>query len=68
MQDTINTLWTSEQVAERLAVSLDTVRRWRSLGTGPRYSRLGPDGCAVRYRQADVEMFIAETAVEPERS
>ena len=47
---------TSEQLAERWAVSKDTVRVWRIDNVGPPWVKLtpGPKG-AVRYRLSDIE-------------
>ena len=45
------------QVAERLGVSLFTVRAWRHRGMGPRFMKMGR---AVRYRSRDVEAFKNE--------
>ena len=46
-------------LAESLAVSISTVRRWRQLGKGPKFVRLGK---SVRYRLGDVEQWIAAKA------
>ena len=43
------------QVAEMLGVSLACVRRWRLLGEGPRYRKIGP---LVRYRLGDVTQWF----------
>lgn len=44
------------EVADRLNVSLQTVRNWRGRREGPRFVKLGKR--AVRYRPEDVEAFI----------
>ena len=44
------------EVADRLNVSLQTVRNWRARREGPRYVKLGKR--SVRYRPEDVEAFI----------
>lgn len=44
------------EVADRLHVSLQTVRNWRGRGEGPRAMKLGKR--TVRYRPEDVEAFI----------
>ncbi|WP_423717164.1 helix-turn-helix transcriptional regulator [Actinomycetospora cinnamomea] len=49
-------LLTEREVARRLAVSLDTVRRLRSRGSGPRAVRVGAR--AVRYRPQDVDAWL----------
>lgn len=50
------------QVAERLGVSLFTVRAWRYRGMGPRFLKMGR---AVRYRSQDVEAFKQTALVDP---
>jgi len=57
MQDkyTSERLLNERQVAERLTVSVATVRRWRLLGQGPRYIKVGS---AVRYRAEDVAEWL----------
>ena len=44
------------EVADRLNVSLQTVRNWRGRREGPRFVKLVKR--AVRYRPEDVEAFI----------
>ena len=45
---------TQKDLAERWNVSVRTLERWRSLGEGPRFLRLGR---RIVYRHADVESF-----------
>jgi hypothetical protein len=45
---------TRAQVAERLSVSLYTVDRWRKIGKGPKWFKLG---WSVYYELQDVERF-----------
>ena len=47
---------TDIEVAEYLAVSVSTVRRWRLTGGGPRWIRIG---CSVRYSVADLHAYVA---------
>ena len=47
---------TDVETAKLLGISVATVRRWRLLGTGPRYRKFGG---AVRYFPDDIEAFIA---------
>lgn len=49
------------QVAERLGLSVATLRAWRHRGTGPTFLRLGR---AVRYLPSDVDEFIRASAVD----
>jgi hypothetical protein len=48
---------TQGQLAERLSVSPRTLERWRWLGQGPKFLKLGG---RVAYRVVDVEAFEAE--------
>lgn len=48
----------TKSAAKRLDLSHQTLEKWRSLGTGPRYVRLGAK--AIRYRQADLDAFVNE--------
>ncbi len=48
---------TDVQVAEYLNVSVSTVRRWRLIGGGPRWVRIG--GSSIRYPVADLEAYVA---------
>jgi hypothetical protein len=53
-------LWTPEQTAKALAVPEATLKRWRYVGIGPAYSRLGRH---VRYDPADVAAYLAAQRV-----
>lgn len=48
-------LLTQQETAALLKVSVSTLKRWRTVGTGPRYLRVGR---AVRYRRSDVEAWL----------
>jgi excisionase family DNA binding protein len=48
-------LYTDRQVAEKLNVSLGTIRRWRLLEQGPKFIRLGS---LVRYRDDDLAEWL----------
>lgn len=50
-------LLTTAEVADRLNVSEQTLRHWRTQNRGPRYLKLGK---AVRYRPADITTWIEE--------
>ena len=54
-------LLNESQVAERLGLSVATLRAWRHRGTGPTFLRLGR---AVRYLPSDVDEFIRASAVD----
>lgn len=48
---------TTQEVAETLRTSAETVRYWRHVGKGPRSFKIGR---RVLYAVTDVESFIAE--------
>jgi predicted site-specific integrase-resolvase len=50
------TLLNEHAAAERLNLSVKTLRRWRWAGRGPSYIKVGT---AVRYDPADLDTFIA---------
>ncbi len=52
---------TEREVAERLGLSVATLRAWRHRGKGPRFLRLGR---AVRYLPSDVDDFVRASAVD----
>jgi predicted site-specific integrase-resolvase len=49
--------FTEEQAAERLHISLSTLRRWRKKGIGPVCFHFGD---IIRYRDAELEAFVAK--------
>jgi len=49
-------LLNENQVAQRLGVSIATVRRWRAHKTGPRFRKIG--GASVRYASDDLKRWI----------
>ena len=57
-------LLTSRDVARLLAVSLDTVKGWRSrkprTGTGPPFIRIGGDEGRIRYSLRALRKYLAE--------
>lgn len=56
----LNRFLNEEQVADVTGVSLATLRRWRVLGTGPKFRKLGTGPKSpVRYDPADLEAWIA---------
>lgn len=50
-------LLTTDEVAGMLRASVQTVRYWRKVGTGPQAVKLGK---RVLYRRADVEAWLDE--------
>jgi predicted DNA-binding transcriptional regulator AlpA len=47
--------WRERDIAEFTRLSVATVRRWRLLGQGPRYLKIG---AAVRYRPSDLAVWL----------
>lgn len=50
------------QVAERLGVSEQSVRRWRSQGKGPSYVKIGNK---VWYEPVYVDMWLEDHTIRP---
>ena len=48
---------TTAQAARYLSLAVSTLNKWRCHGGGPKFLKLGR---AVRYRQSDLETFVAE--------
>jgi hypothetical protein len=58
-------LFTPKDLMARWSVTDNTLRRWRMLGTGPDYIKLGPGKASeVRYRLEDIERFEKENRIE----
>ena len=51
-------LLTTHQAAGILALQPATLKKWRVLGIGPKYLRVGPR--AVRYRMSDLKKFLTQ--------
>jgi len=49
-------LLTEHEVAKRLNISLGSIRRWRLLGHGPVFIKIGS---LVRYRPEDLDSWLA---------
>lgn len=56
--DNTHTLLDEQALASLLGLSVSTLRNWRVMRRGPAYIKLGKR--CVRYRQADIEQFLAE--------
>jgi predicted DNA-binding transcriptional regulator AlpA len=54
-QDALQPLLNDHDVAALVSVSVATVRRWRQLGTGPLYLKIG---ALVRYRPQDIHDWL----------
>jgi len=58
-------LMTSDEVAEYLKVQPQTLRRWRQLGIGPLYIRVGSGSRSpVRYEREEVERWLKENTFQ----
>jgi hypothetical protein len=54
---------TKNDVAALLRLSVQTLARWRCLGIGPRYIKLGPGRTSpIRYSRAAVEAYLAASS------
>jgi predicted DNA-binding transcriptional regulator AlpA len=54
--NTLDSLLNEHDIARITGLSVASVRRWRLLGQGPQYIKIG---AAVRYRPADLEAWLA---------
>jgi hypothetical protein len=52
----LNALFNERQAADFLNLKVTTLRRWRWLGKGPAFLKIGG---AVRYDPAELERFVA---------
>jgi excisionase family DNA binding protein len=52
----MDTLFTEEEVAKQLHVSVASIRRWRLERRGPKFVKVGS---LVRYRPEDLETWLA---------
>lgn len=50
-------LWTAQEVADYLRVSVQQIHTWRYLGRGPRAMKAGRN---LRFRQSDVDAWLSE--------
>ena len=57
-----DTLLSTREAAQILAVRPRTLEHWRSIGAGPRYSRIGR---AVRYSRVAIDKFILDNQSGP---
>jgi excisionase family DNA binding protein len=58
----MNNFLTSKEAAERLSVSVASLRRWRREGSGPRSYRIGG---RVMYRPDELDSWVEARASEP---
>lgn len=60
------TLLTIEEAAAYIGFSPWTLRKWRSLGRGPSFVRLGGKLGSVRYRLCDLDAYMEASVVHPD--
>ena len=53
-------LLTETEVSKQLRVSLAALRKWRVARRGPQFLKIGPQ---VRYRQQDIDLWLASLPV-----
>jgi len=53
------------RLAELLSVSVSTLEKWRWLGKGPQFVRIG---ALVRYQRADVDAWLADSSKRRRRA
>ncbi len=63
MPRTNNDYFTTDELAERLAIKPNTLERWRSQGVGPPFVKVG--NRAVRYKFAEVEAWLEKERPAP---
>ena len=51
-----------KEAAEMLGCTVSALRKWRLLGRGPTYCKVGR---LVRYAESDLQEFLAANRVEP---
>lgn len=51
----VKAILTEHDLAEEIGLSLKVIQKWRRLGGGPPYMKLGG---SVRYRRSDVEAWL----------
>ncbi len=62
MQLLTTSLLTTTQVSAALGLQPSTLKKWRVLGIGPKFVRVGKR--EIRYRQSDVKAFISHSNAE----
>lgn len=55
-------LLNEQEAADFLHLESETLKKWRQQRRGPRYVRL--EGRAIRYRQSDLDQYVASQVRE----
>lgn len=61
---TTDPLFATDAVAKYLGVGIPAIERWRQIGTGPDYIKVGR---LVRYRQSALDAWVAKRTVATEQ-
>jgi predicted DNA-binding transcriptional regulator AlpA len=61
----VSRLLTSREVAEQTGLSIETLAQWRSQGRGIPYVKISRN--CVRYRQCDLDGWLAERIVRTDQ-
>ncbi len=62
--ETLDKLFGPSVLAEHLDISEETLAKWRYLGKGPRWLKIGKH---VRYRREDVDAWLVDQQADPGR-
>ncbi len=58
-------LFTISETSAYLRIPVETLRRWRTQGTGPRAAKVGKH---LRYRKAEIDRWLEEREREAARA
>lgn len=61
-------LWSIDQAAKYLHLSLSTLRGMLAQGVGPRYIALGMRGGKRKFRKADLDIFLESRCVDGKKT
>lgn len=59
-----NNTMDTKQAADYIGIHEVTLKNWRRMNRGPKFYKVGPR--RVRYKKADVEAWLNDTARQPE--
>jgi hypothetical protein len=55
-------MFTEKEASQYLKCSIGLLRKWRQLGEGPAYAKMGR---LIRYAEGDLAAFVAAHRVQP---